>query len=55
MYKDDGAPVMCTECFNSDDWDQFAYAKEIDWSKDFFTQIYELFPITKQWHSIISP
>ncbi|MCE9517930.1 hypothetical protein K8Q96_02940 [Candidatus Nomurabacteria bacterium] len=42
MYKDDGVPVYCIECFNGDDWNQFKYAKEIDWTMPIFNQIYEL-------------
>ncbi len=43
MYAEDGAPVMCSECYNSDAWDRHAYARSVDWSKDFFSQIYEIF------------
>lgn len=42
MYPDDGVPVMCADCFNGDNWNQYEYAKDIDWSLNFFTQIYEL-------------
>jgi adenine specific DNA methylase Mod len=35
MYSDDGAPVMCTDCFNGDGWEQYRYAKDVDWSQDF--------------------
>jgi len=45
MYSDDGAPVYCTECFNGDEWDIFAHAQDIDWSKNFLAQIYELFKL----------
>ena len=43
MYKDDGVPVFCLECFNSDKWDQFSYASEIDWKENIFIQINNLF------------
>lgn len=44
MYHiDDPAPVFCNPCWNSDNWDQFATAMEIDWSKPFLSQWYELF------------
>ena len=43
MYADDGAPVYCSECFIGDDWDQFFYARNIDWSRDFFSQVIEIF------------
>lgn len=42
MYKNDGAPVYCIECFNSDDWDIFLYAMDIVWDKPFLSQFYEL-------------
>ncbi len=43
MYKDDGAPVLCTECWNSDEWDPLSYGQEYDFSRPFFDQILELF------------
>ena len=43
MYPDDGAPVMCTECHQGDAWDQYAYAQDIDWTKNFLTQVYAIF------------
>lgn len=43
MYRDDGAPVYCSECFNGDSWDPFQYATDIDWSKNFISQIFEIF------------
>lgn len=39
MYRDDGAPVMCVECWNGDDWDIYQNNQDIDWSKDLFSQI----------------
>jgi len=45
FYADDGCPVYCIECFNGDKWDQYAHAKDIDWSCDFLSQINELFKI----------
>lgn len=43
MYKDDGTPVYCIECFNSDSWDPFSYGQDIDWNTGFFEQFKELF------------
>lgn len=43
MYKDDGVPVYCIECFNSDNWNPFMYAKDIDWNMPFLLQFYGLF------------
>jgi hypothetical protein len=43
MYKEDTAPVMCSDCFNGDDWDQYQYAQDIDWRKSFLSQLNELF------------
>jgi hypothetical protein len=43
MYKDDGSTVYCIDCYNGDGWDNFKYAKDIDWSKDFFSQLFDLF------------
>lgn len=43
MYADDGVPVMCSDCWNGDTWDQHQHASEIDWSKNFFVQLRELF------------
>ena len=41
MYDSD-AQVMCIDCYNGDAWDQYAHAKDIDWSQDFFSQLSEL-------------
>ncbi len=43
VYKEDNAPVMCVECWNSDDWDNFKLGKDIDWNRPLFSQINELF------------
>ncbi len=43
MYKNDGAPVYCSECFNGDQWDPYTYAIDYSFSKNFFEQICELF------------
>jgi len=43
MYKDDGVPVYCIECYNGDGWDAFEHGVEIDWTTSFFSQIYSLF------------
>ncbi len=45
VYPDDGCPVYCLGCFNGDNWDQYINAKDIDFSRDFFSQVYELFKI----------
>ncbi len=45
VYKEDGAPVMCGECWMGDNWDPFMYQKEIDLSIPIFNQINELFYI----------
>lgn len=42
MYKDDGASVMCGDCYAGDAWDMYEHATDIDWSKDFFSQIQSL-------------
>ncbi len=44
-YKEDVCPVYCVECFNGDGWDQYAHAQELDHSRDFFSQIYNLFKL----------
>jgi hypothetical protein len=43
MYEDDGVDVYCLECFNSDNWDQFKYAKDINWGENIFVQINNIF------------
>ncbi len=43
MYKDDGAPVYCRECFSSDNWDPYSYGLDINNSKTFLSQVFELF------------
>jgi hypothetical protein len=44
MYPDtDPAPVYCYECWNSDKWDAKSYGQEIDWSRPFLLQWFELF------------
>lgn len=42
MYQDESVPVYCIECFNGDEWDQFEYAMDIDWSRTFFEQLYDI-------------
>lgn len=42
MYSDDGAPVMCVECWNGDDWDIYQNNQDIDWNKDLFSQILKI-------------
>ncbi len=44
MYSaTDPAPVYCMECWNGDGWDPQSYAMEIDWSRPFLEQWFELF------------
>lgn len=43
MYKDDGAPVYCKDCYEGDSWDPFSYNVEYDFNKNFFIQLKELF------------
>jgi hypothetical protein len=43
MYKDDGVEVYCAECFNGDGWDHFDHGTDIDWSRQFFSQLYSIF------------
>lgn len=43
MYKDDGVPVYCTECWFGGSYDLFKYGREYDFSRLFFTQLKELF------------
>ena len=42
MYRDDGAPVYCVDCWNSGKWDPLAYGFSYDFSKNFFSQLKEL-------------
>jgi hypothetical protein len=50
MYKDDGAPVYCTSCWNSDAWDQYATGRSYDFSKSFFEQLQALFSIAPRYY-----
>src|SRR3989338_8470563 len=43
MYRDDGAPVYCTECFSGDKWNHLSYGIEYDFSRPFFVQLKEFF------------
>ena len=45
MYKDDGAPVYCIECWNSDTWNPFATGREYDFSTPFFDQLRDLLKV----------
>ncbi len=45
MYSPSPAPVACTECWNGDKWDQYANAKDYDFSRPFFEQLKELFVV----------
>lgn len=42
-HNDDVCPVYCNDCYLSDLWDGLNYGAEIDWSKTFLLQWYELF------------
>ncbi len=50
MYKDDGAPVYCTNCWNSDKWDPFATARDYDFSKPFFEQLRDLLKVAPRFY-----
>jgi hypothetical protein len=39
----DPAPVYCMECWNGDGWDPKSYGMEIDWTRPFLEQWFELF------------
>jgi hypothetical protein len=43
VYKEDNAPVMCTDCWNGDAWNIFALARDIDWSTPLLSQIEAIF------------
>lgn len=51
MYSDEKAPVYCKECWNSNNWDQFALAREYDFTKPFFEQLKELFEINPRFYA----
>jgi len=38
MYPNDGAPVFCVDCYNSDNWDQFETGVDYDFTQKFFIQ-----------------
>ena len=38
MYSNKEAPVFCTDCWNSDKWDQFATGIDYNFSENFFIQ-----------------
>jgi len=42
IYEDTGHLVFCLNCYNSDNWNQYMYAKSINWSHNFLLQFYEL-------------
>lgn len=53
-HSDDSAKVYCNTCWYGDDWDAFGYGMEIDWSRPFLEQWYELFqkvPRFSSWHT----
>ena len=44
MYSPDAVfPVYCKDCWNSDSWDATSYARDYDFSKNFFEQLKDLF------------
>ncbi len=45
FFPNDNCPVFCIDCFNGDQWDVYSHAKEIDWSKNFLLQIYDLLQV----------
>lgn len=45
VYKDEQAPVMCTECWNGDSWDPYINQKEIDFSLPFLSQVNDIFKV----------
>lgn len=49
MYKDDGVPVYCTECWFAGGYDLFQYGKEYDFSRPFFVQLKELFRVVPRY------
>lgn len=51
MYSEDGAPVYCKDCWNGGGWDQFAYAKDYDFTRPFFEQLRELFKINPRFYA----
>ncbi len=42
-HEDDPAPVYCYTCWHGDSWDPYDYGEDIDWSKPFLAQWFELF------------
>jgi hypothetical protein len=53
LYSDtDTAPVLCNECWGSDNWNQYQNAKEYDFNKTFFTQLKELWQINPRIYSV---
>lgn len=54
VYKENSPfPVYCNECFYSDKWDPLDYAMDIDWSRPFFEQLYELWKKTPKFAHVI--
>jgi len=51
MYSDDGAPVICSDCWNGTGWDSFSYGKDYDFSKPFFVQLKELFQTVPRFYA----
>mgnify|MGYP006053937181 CR=1 FL=1 len=51
MYREDGAPVYCNECWNGTNWDQFTNAKEYSFEIPFFDQLRSLFAINPRFYA----
>ncbi len=43
MYKDDGVPVYCANCWNGGGWEPMSYGFDYDFSQNFFIQLKDLF------------
>ncbi len=54
MYSPDATfPVYCNACFYSDKWDAGSYEMEIDWSRPFMEQWFELWNKTPKFAQIV--
>ncbi|MFA7192176.1 MAG: hypothetical protein WC089_02655 [Candidatus Paceibacterota bacterium] len=52
FYKDDGAPVYCESCYSGDNWDMYKFSADVDFSKDFFTQLKNILNVQPRVFSI---
>ena len=49
MYREDSPiPVLCQQCWYGDDWDATTYARDYDFSRNFFEQYVELLNVVPQ-------